>query len=119
VRKRLVHAAVKRANKKLRELCIEPIPENLGPHGLRRTFASLRHAVGDDIAYTSEQLGHEDARFTLGVYTHATKRCHRLSQAELAEFNRAIEWAQMGTSDVMVSMPVAEPENEPARELAS
>jgi integrase len=119
VRRRLVRAAVERANKKLRELGIEPIPENLGPHGLRRTFASLRHAVGDDIAYTSEQLGHEDARFTLGVYTHATKRRHRLSQAELAEFNRAIEWAQMGTNEVVVPMPVATTDNEPARELAS
>ena len=85
----------------------------------RTVSAYLAGAVGDDVAYTSEQFGHEDARFTLNVYTHAVKQRQRLSQAELAEFNRATEWAQMGTSDVVVPMPVAVRENDSARELAS
>ena len=65
----------------------------------RTVSAYLAGAVGDDVAYTSEQFGHEDARFTLNVYTHAVKQRQRLSQAELVEFNRATEWAQMGLSD--------------------
>jgi len=67
-------------------------------HSLRRTFASLRSAAGDDVAYTSAQIGHTDARFTLRVYTQATKRRERLSGAHLRAYDRAIHWAQMGTN---------------------
>jgi hypothetical protein len=61
----------------------------------------LRCAVGDDIAYTAAQLGHEDAVFSLRTYTHAVKRRERLTGAELGQFERAIKWAQwarMGTN---------------------
>jgi integrase len=74
----------------------------IGPitfHSLRRTYASLRCACGDDVAYTSSQLGHEDARFTLRVYTQATKRLERLSGAHLRAYDRSIQWARMGTND--------------------
>ena len=47
VRVRLFHPAIERANKTLGKLGIEPIG-NVTPHGLRRTYASLRSAVGDD-----------------------------------------------------------------------
>jgi hypothetical protein len=86
--------AVERANEKLVSLGIEPISGNVGLHGLRRAYASLRAAVGDDVAYTAEQLGHEDPTFTLRVYTAAVKRRQRLVGAELEQFSRAIEWAQ-------------------------
>jgi hypothetical protein len=59
--------------------------------------------VGDNPAYTCEQLGPTDARFTLRVYTAAVKQRQRLSEAERAQFDRAIEWAQwaqMGTNPV-------------------
>ena len=68
-------------------------------HGLRRTYASLRCACGDDVAYTSAQIGHEDGRFTLKVYTQATKRRERLSGAHLRAFDAAIHWARMGSSE--------------------
>jgi integrase len=74
----------------------------IGPitfHSLRRTYASLRCAAGDAVAYTADQLGHTDARFSLRVYTQATKRRERLSGAHLRAYDRAIEWAQMGTND--------------------
>jgi hypothetical protein len=51
------------------------------------------------------------------------KRRERLSDAELKEFNRALEWAQwaqMGTSDAIAvpSTPrSADPENEETRHL--
>ena len=93
VRRRLFVTAIERANKKLVKLGIEPIGK-VAPHGLRRTFAALRCVAGDDPAYTAAQIGHEDAAFTLRVYTHAVKRRERLSRTELREFNRALEWAQ-------------------------
>jgi len=69
VRRRLLLAAVERANVSLVQLGIEPIASNIGLHGLRRTYASLRAAAGDDVAYTAEQLGHTDPAFSLRVYT--------------------------------------------------
>jgi hypothetical protein len=102
VRRRLLVAAIEKANPKLAELGIDPIGK-VGPHGLRRTFAALRCVAGDDPAYTAAQIGHEDPGFTLKTYTHAVKRRQRLEGAELAEFTKALEWAQwaqMGTTDI-------------------
>ncbi len=107
VRRRLFVTAIERANKRLAELGIEPIGK-VAPHGLRRTFAALRCVAGDDPAYTAAQIGHEDAAFTLRVYTHAVKRRERLSGGELREFSRALEWAQwaqMGTNGAIAVAP--------------
>ena len=65
------------------------------PHSLRRAYASLRAASGDDPTYIAEQLGHTDARFTLAVYTKAVKRRAKLSGPYLAEFDCALEWAEL------------------------
>jgi integrase len=73
----------------------------IGPimfHSLRRTYASLRCACGGDVAYTSARIGHEDARFTLRVYTGATKRRERLSGPHLKAYDAALDWPRMGTS---------------------
>jgi integrase len=113
VRRRLLLAAVERANVKLVRLGIEPIADNIGLHGLRRTYASLRAAAGDDVAYTAEQLGHTDPAFSLRVYTHAVKRRQRLAGAELQQFSRANEWAEWartgtnGAGEVATALPVS------------
>ena len=107
VRRRLLMPAIERANKKLVKDGIEPI-EAVSPHGLRRTYASLRCAVGDDVAYTAEQLGHVDATFTLKTYTGAVKRRERLTPAELAAFDRAVEWARTGTNEDIPAAAVVE-----------
>lgn len=109
VRRRLLIPAIEQANKKLAGLGIEEIGK-VSPHGLRRTYASLRAAAGDDPAYTAEQLGHEDPTFTLRVYTGAAKRRKRLVGAEAAEFDRALTWAQwarMGTNE-LIEVPSAQ-----------
>jgi integrase len=65
VRRRLLVKAIEAANKELVELGIEPIGQ-VSPHGLRRTFASLRCAIGDDVAYTAALMAGGDrgvARF--------------------------------------------------------
>ena len=45
--------------------------ENLHPHKLRHSFASIAITNGADIASVSEKLGHSDQAVTLRMYTHA------------------------------------------------
>jgi integrase len=92
--------AVTAANERLEELGIAPIG-HLTFHSLRRTYASLRCACGDDVRYAADQLGHEDPRFTLRVYAQATKRRDRLAPTHRREYDRAIEWAQIGTGELL------------------
>jgi hypothetical protein len=44
-----------------------------------------------------------DARFTLSVYAKATKIRSKLSGAYQAEFDRALDWAALVTSDWALS----------------
>ena len=70
--------------------------ERVTPYSLRRTYASLRAASGDEAVYTAEQMGHQDFAFTYRVYQRAVKRRGKLSGAHLREFDRALEWAAIG-----------------------
>ena len=97
LRRDMLKPAIEAANKRLAKDGIAPIGA-VGFHGLRRTFASLRCACGDDIRYTSSQLGHEDPRFTLRAYAQATRRRERLSGPHLKAYDRALDWARMGTN---------------------
>lgn len=74
VRRRLLAKAAERANAQLDDLGVEGLPERLTPHSLRRTFASLLVALGEDPGYVMDQLGHEKAEFTLSVYRRSMKR---------------------------------------------
>jgi integrase len=96
---RRLKTAITTANRNLAELGIERISERVTPHSLRRTYASLRAASGDDPVYIAEQLGHTDPRFTLTVYTKAVKRRAKLSGAYLAEYERALAWAALTTDE--------------------
>jgi integrase len=96
---RRLKTCIRRANKKLKKLGIEPISEKVTPHSLRRTYASVRAALKDDPLYVSEQMGHKDVRFTLNVYSRAVKRRSKLSGAYLAEFDRALAWAALSTPE--------------------
>lgn len=96
LRRDVLYPSVKAANDELVKKGISPIGA-VTFHGLRRTYASLRCACGDDIRYAADQLGHEDPRFTLRVYAQATKRRERLARPQREAFDRAIEWALMGT----------------------
>jgi integrase len=46
--------------------------ENLHPHKLRHTFASIGLTNGADVVSISELLGHADTSVSLRVYSHAT-----------------------------------------------
>jgi integrase len=98
LRRDVLTPAIAKANAVLQRDAIVPI----GPitfHSLRKTYASMRFACGDDIVYVAAQGGWKDVRTLMKVYAKATKRRGRLSGPHLRAFDRAIEWAQMGTND--------------------
>ena len=74
VRSRTLALSVKRANERLEAAGSVPLPEGLTPHKLRHTFASLLVALGVDPGAVMDQIGHEDAAFTLRVYRHGMRR---------------------------------------------
>ncbi|MGH2951588.1 MAG: tyrosine-type recombinase/integrase, partial [Solirubrobacterales bacterium] len=106
---RRLKTAIGRANARLGELGVEAISERVTPHSLRRTYASLRAAAGDDPVYIAEQLGHTDPRFTLAVYTKAAKRRAKLHGAYLAEYERALAWAALPTAEKALMGTGAQP----------
>jgi hypothetical protein len=55
------------------------------------------------VRYTADQLGHEDPRFTLRCYAQASKRRDRMAKPHQRAFDRAVEWARMGTSDALTA----------------
>jgi integrase len=81
VRNRTLALSVERANNRLEAAGSVPLPEGLTPHKLRHTFASLLVALGTDPGAVMDQLGHEDAAFTLRVYRHGMRRDERSKQA--------------------------------------
>jgi integrase len=115
---RRLKTAIRHANERLAELDIEPISERVTPHSLRRTYASLRAALRDDPVYIAEQLGHTDPTFTLRVYAKATKRRERLTGNYREEFDRARDWALIGTSEQLELDRVREPLPARTRNLA-
>jgi hypothetical protein len=95
-----IKAAIKAANRKLTELGIEPISERVSPHSLRRTYASIRAAAGDNPILIAEQGGWTDPAFVFRVYQKAAKRRDRLDANYLEAFDRALEWAAMGSEPI-------------------
>jgi integrase len=62
--------AVERANQALAgQEDISPIPVELSPHSLRRTFASLLFLRGENPVYVLHQMGHTDPKLALRTYT--------------------------------------------------
>lgn len=94
---RRLKTAINRANVKLEEQGIAPVSERVTPHSLRRTFASLRFACGDDPIYVAEQGGWKDPAFPMRVYAKAVRRRDRLSGSHREAFDATLEWAAMGS----------------------
>lgn len=94
---RRLKSAITKANAQLEAVGIAPISERVSPHSLRRTYASLRYACGDDPVYVAEQGGWADPSFPIKVYAKAVRRRDRLSGAHREAFDAALEWAAMGS----------------------
>ena len=105
VGRRVLTPAIERANKELVKLEIEPIGK-VSPHGLRRTYASIRAALGDDPVWLAQQIGHTDVTFILKTYASAVKRRERLTGNHRKAFDEALDWARMGTTSVEEALEV-------------
>jgi site-specific recombinase XerD len=51
--------------------------ENLHPHKLRHSFASISLTNGADVVSVSELLGHADTSITLRTYSHASEESRK------------------------------------------
>lgn len=94
---RRLKSAITKANLALARQGIAPISERVSPHSLRRTYASLRFACGDDPVYVAEQGGWADPIFPMKVYAKAVRRRDRLYGAHREAFDAALDWAAMGS----------------------
>jgi integrase len=74
VRQRILALAIQRANIRLHQRGIPPLPTGLTPHSLRRTFASLLFALGESPTYVMSQMGHTTPALTLALYARAMNR---------------------------------------------
>jgi integrase len=111
--------AIKKANPILEKKGIEPISERVSPHSLRRTFASLRYACGDDPVYVAEQGSWTDPSFPIRVYARAVHRKEKLTGSHREAFDAAIEWALLGTNaEDVPSEPVSSDGSGPRKRLS-
>jgi integrase len=109
VRRRILAPAVERANAALADAEVEPIPDGLTPHSLRRTFASILVALREDPATVMRQMGHATAGFTLSVYARAME-----SSDEERERLRALVEGSIGQE--LGNRATDEPADEEGRE---
>lgn len=73
-RARVLRATIKRANKNLAKRKLPPLPERITPHSLRRTFASVLYALGEDPGVIMDEMGHTDPALALRVYRQSMRR---------------------------------------------
>jgi len=83
LRTRVVGAAAKLASEDLVARGRPPLPEavladgtvrRISPHSLRRTFASVLYALGEDPGVVMDEMGHTDPGLALRIYRQAMRR---------------------------------------------
>jgi integrase len=74
LRNRVLAPAVRRASERLVEAGSWPMPDGLTPHSLRRTFASVLYALGEDPGVVMDEMGHTDPALALRVYRQTMRR---------------------------------------------
>ena len=62
------------ANAQLVAQDMPPLPARLTPHSLRRTFASVLYALGENPAVMMAEMGHTDPGLALRIYAQAMRR---------------------------------------------
>lgn len=98
IRKRVLAPAVARASKRT------PLPEQLTPHSLRRTFASLLYAIGEDPPTVMAEMGHTSPALALRIYAQAMRR-DRGEKDRLRALVDGIELAVIGSPDAVEAPP--------------
>lgn len=99
---RVMKPALKRADELRAERGLPALPPAVTVHTLRRTYVSLMLAAGADLRWVQSQVGHEDAKMTLDVYTQVLQRKDR--ELYTAAFDRLM--ADAIPSSAAVKMPV-------------
>ena len=74
VRSRVLGGSIRRANETLAKRGSPPLPEKITPHSLRRTFASVLYALGEDPGVVMDEMGHTDPGLALRVYRQSMRR---------------------------------------------
>ena len=97
IRTRVLALSLKRANEGLAARGLVPLPEGLTPHSMRRTFISLRLALGEDVPYVMAQVGHVDPKVTLSIYAQVMFRGEG-ERERLEALVNGSDWAPLGTS---------------------
>lgn len=91
LRRRVLGKAIARADANLAGAEESPLPEGLTPHSLRRTFASVLYALGENPAEVMAQLGHTHPALALRLYARAM----RLGQAEKGRLRALVDGAEV------------------------
>jgi integrase len=73
-RNRVLAPAARLASDRLVEQGLTPLPDRVTPHSLRRTFASVLYALGEDPGIVMDEMGHTDPALALRVYRQAMRR---------------------------------------------
>ena len=68
-----------------------PLPARITPHGLRRTFASLLYAVGEDPPTVMAEMGHTNPGLALRIYAQAMRR----DDAEREQLRALVDGGQL------------------------
>jgi integrase len=89
-RSRVLKPSVAEANLALAARHSTPLPEGITPHSLRRTFASVLYALGEDPGIVMDEMGHTDPVLALRVYRQAMRR----GEAEKAALKALVEGLQ-------------------------
>lgn len=103
VRARVIGGSVKRANRRLAENDLPPLPEGISPHSLRRTFASVLCTIGEDPGTVMDEMGHTDPAFTLRVYRQSMRR----DDSEKARLRALVEGADLALIGIRTDAPAA------------
>jgi integrase len=110
VRQRILAPAADRANEQLTKDGASPLPAGITPHSLRRTFASLLYALGEDPPTVMAEMGHTDPGLALRIYAQAMRR----DEAERDRL-RALVDGQLAVIGIpAVQEPLAEPDRQTA-----
>lgn len=95
IRRRVLAKAIERANERLEGEGSPPLPDRLTPHSLRRTFASLLYALGENPPVVMAEMGHTDPALALRIYAQAMRR----DDGEADRLRAVVEgadWADVG-----------------------
>jgi integrase len=74
LRNRVLAPAIKKANERLADRDLTPLPAKLTPHSMRRTFASVLYAIGEPPPVVMAEMGHTNPALALRVYAQSMRR---------------------------------------------